>query len=100
MEERNYSNNNENCIEWIRNSDTATCTFTQGRYITKVMRLAEKYPDKVKIVAVNQDGSIVAHVPTSAVKINIIERDISDEEREILRDRFKNALETKNGVES
>lgn len=91
-EERNYSNNNENCIEWIRNSDRATCTLTQGRYITKVMKLAEKYPDRVQIVTVNKDGSIVAHIPTNMIKINANEHNLTDEQKEEIKDRLQSAL--------
>ena len=82
-----YESECENAIEWIRDSKTATVTFSQGRYITKIKKLAEKYPDKVQIVAVNK-SSIVAHIPTSAIKINIIERDFTDEQKEAARARF------------
>lgn len=61
----------ENIIEFQRNSDTALVTFCQKRYVTKIKKLAEEHPDKVKIhTYVN--GIIVASIPLSAVKINIL----------------------------
>ncbi len=89
VEDRDFNLAQENVIEWVRDSETATVTFTQRRYITKIKRLAEKYPDKVKITAENKDGSIVAHVPTRAIKINIIERgELTEEEIERLKDNL------------
>lgn len=62
-------NNIENCIEFLRDAKRAMVTLTQGRYITKVKKLAEKHPDKCQIVAENRDGSILAHIPVSWIKI-------------------------------
>lgn len=78
----------ENVIEFFKGSDTATVTFTQGRYITRIKELAEKKPDECKITQVNGDGSVVAHIPTAWVRINP-SREICDEQRESLRERAK-----------
>lgn len=89
--DKNINSDHENVIEWIRNSKTATVTFSQSKYITKVKRLAEKYPNKVQICKVNKD-SIVAHIPVSAVKISIIEpRVMTEEQKEAARERLKKA---------
>lgn len=89
FEDRDYSVNNENVISWIRNAEMATVSFSQGRYVTKIKRLAEKYPDKVQIVSENKDGSILAHVPVKAIKINIIEgRERTEEEIERSKEIF------------
>jgi len=61
---------NENVIEFLRSEKTATLTFSQGRYIFKVKKLAEKRPDECQITKENKDGSIVAHVPVSWIKIS------------------------------
>ena len=82
--------NCENVVEWIRNSKTATISFSQGRYISKIKRLAERFPDKVQIVAENPDGSIVAHIPVSAVHISIRTKNITEEQRQAARERFIN----------
>lgn len=76
----------ENVIEFLKGSDTATLSLTQGRYITRVRELAKKRPNECKIMRENTDGSIVAHIPTSWVKIHPT-RELSDEQREILVER-------------
>lgn len=72
---------NENVIEFLRDSKTATVTFSQGRYITRIKELAEKRPDDVQIMHENKDGSIVAHIPTSYIKINPT-MELSEEQRQ------------------
>lgn len=81
-------NMNENVIEFLRNEETATCTFCQGRYITRIKELAEKKPDECKITRVNNDGSIVAHVPTTWVKINPTQ-ELSEEEKLARSERMR-----------
>ena len=89
-----YESDCENCVEWIRDSDVATVTFCQGRYITKIEKLAERFPDDVQIVHRNYNrggtvSSIVAHIPVSYIKINNSKRNLTDEEREELSKRAK-----------
>lgn len=92
---RNYDVEEENVIEFLRGSETATVTFSQGRYITKIEKLAKKHPDKVQIVARNKN-SIVAHIPVKAIKINIIEgRERTEEEIERSRKVFAEYRESK-----
>ena len=86
---KDYTSEKENVIEWIKDSKVATITFTQIRYISKVRELAAKYPDRVQIVKDNADGTIVAHIPVSAVKINIIERNLSEEQKRIAAERLR-----------
>lgn len=53
----------ENVIEWITGQHTISCTFSQNKYIKRVKALAEKYPDKVKIIKENDDdGSIFLQI--------------------------------------
>lgn len=56
----------ENVIEFLKNSEQMTVTFSQGRFISKTKKPAEKFPDKVQIIAENEDGSIVANMPVFA----------------------------------
>ena len=96
VEDRDFNLAQENVIEFLRGSKTATVTFTQGRYITKIRKLAEKYPDKVQITAENKDGSIVAHIPVKAIKINIIEgRELTEDEKKVMAERFAKYRESK-----
>lgn len=81
----------ENVIEWYTGNDTATVTFAQGKYKTKIRKLAEQHPDEVEIVAENKDGSICAHVPLSYLRL-FRPRDVSEEERERLRQHARNVF--------
>ena len=80
-------NVNENVIEFLRDSKTATVTFCQGRYVSKVKKLAEEYPEDVQITYENPDGSIVAHVPTKWIKISA-PRKMTEEQREKCAERL------------
>lgn len=80
----------ENCIEFQLNEDTATVTFCQQRFITKIRKLAEKFPDECEIVAENKDGSIMAHIPVKWIRISNLSKNLTDEQREEIAERFKN----------
>ena len=79
---------NENVIEWLNNDNEVTVTLNQRRYISKVKKLQEKYPDEVRIVVENKDGSIVAKLPIKYIKISA-PRKVSEEQRNQARERFK-----------
>lgn len=59
----------ENVIEFLENQQRATVTFSQGRYKTRIRKLARSRPEECQIVAENKDGSICAHIPTVWVRI-------------------------------
>ena len=61
----------ENVIEWLTGQDTATVTFSQKKYINRIERMAEKHGSCVEILAKNEDGSITARIPLSAVHLTI-----------------------------
>ena len=82
----------ENNIEWITGDKTATVTFSQKKYISKIKSLANKFPDDVKIVAENKDGSIVANIPLSSLKLNIVKRELTDEQKKEMADRLNKSL--------
>ncbi|MCQ2088014.1 MAG: hypothetical protein MJZ37_08160 [Bacilli bacterium] len=89
MRERNYNINEENCIEWLKDDDTATVILTQRRCITNIRKLATLYPDEVSIVSESNDGSIVAHVPIDYVSIRKPKKmNLSDEQRKELGERL------------
>lgn len=84
--------NKENMIEWLVGQHNIRVTLTDPKYIRKVKKLAEKYPDKVKIKAINEDGSIFAHIPKSALKLSIITRNLTDEQRQAMGERLRSSL--------
>jgi hypothetical protein len=61
----------ENVIEWITGDDTIACTFSQRKYITKVLKLRDKQPNLVSNFVQNRDGSIFCHLPLKALKLYI-----------------------------
>ena len=77
----------ENAIEFLRNAETATVCFSQGRYVTKIKKLAQSHPSECKILYTNDDGSIVAHIPVRWVKVSP-PRAISDEQKEAASERL------------
>lgn len=87
-EEDEFGLENENAIEFLRNAKTATVSFTQGRYVRKIRKLAEKYPDLVKIIY--DSGRVVtAYVPVSAVRISIVPpREMTEEQKAEARERL------------
>lgn len=80
---------NENIIEWIRDIKYATVTFSQGRYITKIKKLAEKYPYECEIVAENKDGSVMAHIPVRWIKISANKSNMTEEQRIASAERLR-----------
>lgn len=94
-----YETSQECAIEWIKNCRTATVTFPGGtKYATKIKKLAEDNPEDVKIRCVNKDGSIVATIPTSYIKISPKRkgREMTDEEKEAARVRLMKYRKSKN----
>ena len=81
--------NTENMIEWLTGQRHIGVTLTDPTYIRKVKELAKKHPDKVKIIAENKDGSIFAHLPKSALKLNLPKRNLTEEQKKDLSDRMK-----------
>ena len=79
----------ENVVEFYENDKQATFSFTQGRLITKIRKLAKEYPDECKILAENKDGSIYGNIPAKWLKVSPPKkRELTEEERDELRTRF------------
>lgn len=78
---------NENVVEFRKNSKTMYVTFSQKRFIKKIKMLAETFPDKVIILAENDDGSIHAKLPVKALKINLVQ--LTDEQSVARAERMR-----------
>ena len=78
----------ENVIEWIRDESQASLTLTQGRFKSRIEKLAVEWPGECEILARNKDGSIFAHVPISWVKIGP-PREVSEEQRRQAKERME-----------
>ena len=84
----------ENNIEWYTGDKTVTLSFSQKKYVSKILKADKNNPD-IDIVAQNEDGSICAHIPLSWIKISPPRkgREFSDEERAMAAERLKVARE-------
>ena len=58
----------------------------------KVENLQKKHPEKVKILARNDDGTILCKLPIKSLKLSIIERELTEEQRKELSKKFKERL--------
>lgn len=86
---------NEFAIEWVKGAEYAGVTVPSGTaFKSKLLKLSQDYPDEVKIIAVNDDGSLFAHIPVKYVKISP-PRKVSEEQREAASERFKKMWEDK-----
>lgn len=80
----------ENCIYWLQGDKNVTVNFVSGnRFASRVKDLAKRFPDDVKIES-EKHGVIIATVPLKAIKLNIVERILTEEEREAMRERGRN----------
>lgn len=68
-----------------------TVTLSQGRYINKVKKLAEKNTE-VEIVRENSDGTLLAHLPLKYVKLSA-PRQMTEEQKEQARERLLKSKE-------
>ena len=89
--EQTFDSFGEFAIEWVRYSKTATVTFPNAtKFNSKIRKLAEEHPDEVKIRHINADGSLVATIPVSYIKISPKRagREMTEEEIEAARERM------------
>ncbi len=88
---------NEFAIEWIKGAGHASVTVPSGTALkSKLLRLSYKYPEEVKILAENADGSLFAHVPVSYIRISP-PRKMSEEQKEAASERFRQMWKGKQG---
>ena len=78
----------ENVIEFLNGQKTCAVTFNSRKYITKIRRLHDKYPDDFDYLEENKDGSICARIPVSWIRISR-PRELTEEQKEVLAERMK-----------
>ena len=84
----------ETCFNYC-NKEEGFFSSDERKFITKVRKLKEKYPDKVRIIAEpeNNDGCIYCQMPTEWFTIRVpVKRELTDEQREELSARMKRTL--------
>lgn len=91
----------ENAIEFYENDKRATFSFTQGRFKTRIEKLAEQYPDECEICAKNPDGSWYGHIPTKWIRIQPnTGREMTEEEKQASAERLAKYRKQKKGKQS
>ena len=80
----------ETCFNYV-DKENGFFSSDERKYITKVRKLKEKYPDQVRIIREpeDNDGCIYAEMPTAWFTIHVPKKmDLTEEQRQILRDRL------------
>ena len=80
LEVKHMADFHENVIEWYTEEKMVSVTVHQGKHKSQLLKLAEKFPDEVQILAHNEDGSIFAHVPKRYINIRR-PREMTEEQR-------------------
>ena len=57
--EKDFDNNNENCIEFLSGERSAVVSFTNKKHINRIKKLYEERKDDFKYFHENTDGSII-----------------------------------------
>lgn len=84
----------ETCFNYC--GDKGFFSSDERRFITRVRRLQEKYPEQVRIIKEpeDNDGCIYAELPKEWFRIQPpIKRNLSDEQRQEIADRLKRTRE-------
>ena len=92
--EKDFDNNNENCIEFLSGERSAVVSFTNRKHINRIKKLYEERKDDFKYFHENADGSICAKLPLKWIKINSgskTGRVMTEEQKEAARIRLANA---------
>ena len=88
-------------VNFVDSDDMVSVTAYQTKYMNQIKKLAEKYPDEVKIVktAKENDGMMLAHLPKKFVKVSFGEarakREMTEEQKAAAAERMRIAQEIK-----
>ena len=85
----------ETCVEYIDSDPHATFCSAERKWINKILKLKESYPDEVDIrhYPENNNGNIVAHLPKSWFKISPPRQvNYTEEQRIAAAERLANAI--------
>ena len=97
--EKDFDNNNENCIEFLSGERSAVVSITNRKHINRIKKLYEERKDDFKYFHENTDGSICAKIPLKWIKISPTKRNsriYTEEEKRKIAERLKNSRRNKN----
>ena len=91
------TNQNETCITFLEGDVKVGIYTSQHKYINKIMKLKEQYPNEVVINRINPDGSICADVPANWFRLPKpkAKRNFTPEQKAAMVERMKKAREVK-----
>lgn len=91
----------ETAIERVQGTDYCTVFTAEKKFINSLNRLKEQYPDEVQILTINEDGSMVAHVPFSWFRFikPPAKREYTDEQKQAMAERMAKAREARGNNE-
>lgn len=84
----------ENAIEWVTGSDRATVTFSQTKYINRVIKIAEDDPESVTIIKMPEEngGYLLADIDLRRVGLTKKPK-ISEDMRRRMAEQLKRNTE-------
>lgn len=94
------SNFNETACDYLSCDKQATFCSSEIKWINKILKLAEQYPDEVEIQVMPEDnqGMILAHIPKRWFKIAPPRKsNMTAEQREAMVQRLADARDKRNG---
>lgn len=89
----------ENNINWTDADGMVSVTAYQSKYMNQIKKLAERYPDEVKILkqAKENDGMMLAHLPKKFVKVSFgaprAKKEMTEEQKAAAAERMKKVQE-------
>lgn len=91
----------ETSIERVQGTDYCTVFTAERKFINSLNRLKEEYPSEVEILTINEDGSMIAHVPFSWFKFikPPVKREYTDEQKQTMAERMAKAREARGNNE-
>jgi hypothetical protein len=85
-------NMRETSADYTVGNDFMTFYSAEPKWVSKVKKWKEKFPDDIDIRCENSDGSIVVHFPKSWFKISPKKQcNLSDEYKTIVAERMRNS---------
>ena len=94
------SNFNETACDYLSCDKHATFCSSETKWINKILKLHEQYPDEVEIQVLpeNNQGMILAHIPKRWFKIAPPRKsNMTEEQREAMVQRLADARDKRNG---
>ena len=89
----------EVCINAMRDEDFATAYCSDRTWITKMDKLVEKSPDLFEVIAETDYGKTYKF-PKRLISIrsSIVTREMTDEQKQLAAERLKNARDKKHNI--